>query len=147
MVRCVDAAAGIAVDVPCTAKFSILLDDGVGDAELAKRDGERDRAYARADNQDMMLRQNVIWRASAPPRFTRHKSHFFAHQRCVLWRDTLAEAGAHHFEDQFVSGIADDRLRIAMGKQSHHRGADFILNLRGHSAVGIRDQAHIAFGL
>ena len=36
MVRRVDAATGIAVDIPRAAKLSIFLDDRVGDAEVTK---------------------------------------------------------------------------------------------------------------
>ena len=69
MVRRIDAAAGIAVDVPGAAEFGVLLDDGVGDAEPAERDAERDGADAGADDQDMLLRQLLarmaVW-SSAP---------------------------------------------------------------------------------
>src|SRR5207302_38618 len=57
MVRRIDAAAGIAVDVPGAAEFSVLLDDSVGDAEAAKGDAQRDGADAGADDQHMLLRQ------------------------------------------------------------------------------------------
>src|SRR4051794_11112695 len=50
MVRCIDAAAGIAVDIPGAAEFGILLDDGVGDAEPAERNAQRDGADTRADD-------------------------------------------------------------------------------------------------
>ena len=70
MVRRIDAAAGIAVDVPGAAELGVLLDDGVGDAEAAKRDAQRDGADAGADDQDMLLRQLLarmaVW-SSAPP--------------------------------------------------------------------------------
>ena len=55
MVRRVDAAAGIPVDVPGAAEFGVLFDDGVGDAEPAERDAERDGADAGADDQDVPL--------------------------------------------------------------------------------------------
>ena len=57
MVRRIDAAAGVAVDIPGAAQFGVLLDDGVGDAEPAERDAQRDGADAGADDQHMLLRQ------------------------------------------------------------------------------------------
>ena len=70
MVRRIDAATGIAVDVPGAAEFGVLLDDGVGDAEAAERDAQRDGADAGADDQDMLLRQLLarreVW-SSVPP--------------------------------------------------------------------------------
>ena len=69
MVRRIDAAAGIAVDVPGAAEFGVLLDDGVGNAEAAERNTQRDGADAGADDQDMLLRQLLarmeVW-SSAP---------------------------------------------------------------------------------
>src|SRR6516162_6272733 len=60
MVRRVDAAARIAVDIPGAAKLGILLDDGVGNAEAPKRDAKRNGADAGADDQDMVMRQSLI---------------------------------------------------------------------------------------
>ncbi len=37
MIGRIDAAAGIAVDVPCAAQLCVLFNDGVGDAQPAER--------------------------------------------------------------------------------------------------------------
>src|SRR5580704_1132817 len=75
MIRRIDAAAGIAVDIPGPAQLVVLLDDGVGDAEMAERDGKRDRADAAADDQHMVLFQHSVSRTLAPARLARDKSH------------------------------------------------------------------------
>jgi hypothetical protein len=131
MVRRVDAAAGIAVDVPCAAEFGVLLDNGVADAELPEGHGQRDGADAGAHDQDMMMRESFVRRSLAPAGVPRDKAHFLPHQWGVFGRDVLAEAGAHHCQDQFVAGIGDDRLWGVLRKQPYDRGADFILDLRG----------------
>ena len=146
MVRRIDAAAGIAVDIPGAADLVFLLDDGVGDAETAKRDTERNRADAGADDQDMLLRQRLVGRARAPARVTRHKSHLFAHQRRVFAGDVFAERYAHHLQHQFIAGIGDDRLGLAMFIQLEHGGADFVLDLLRHAGVRVRDQANVTLG-
>src|ERR1700712_3001296 len=80
MVRRIDAAAGVAVDIPGTAELRVLLDDGVGNAELAERDSERDGADAGADDQDVLAGELfVLWRF-APARLARQEPHFLAHQ-------------------------------------------------------------------
>jgi len=116
MVRRVDAAAGIAVDVPCAAEFGVLLNNSVADAEMPECHSKRDGADAGADDQDMMMRKSLVRRALAPARFARDKAHFLPHQRGVFGRDVLAEAGAHHSQDQFVAGIRDDWLWGALGE-------------------------------
>src|SRR5579871_2761919 len=131
MVRRVDAAAGITVDVPRTAELRILLDNRVADAEMPECHGERNGAHAGADDQNMMLRQGLVRWRSAPARLARDKSHLLAHQRRVFARDIFAEAGPHHPEHQFVAGIGDDRLWLAMSEQLDDGGTDFILNIRG----------------
>src|SRR5207245_5021270 len=112
MVRRIDAAAGIAVDVPGAAEFVVLLDDGVGNAEPAKRNAERDGADAGTDDQHMLLRQLLVrwWLGTAC--FPRNKSHFLAHQWRIFRSDVFAKRGAHHLEHQFVTGVSDDGLRF-----------------------------------
>src|SRR5215468_1223126 len=78
MVRRVDPAAGIAVDVPGATKSGILLDDSVGDAELPKRHRKRNGADAGADDQDMLRRQGLIRWTTVPASFARDKSHLLA---------------------------------------------------------------------
>src|SRR6478672_2173955 len=60
MVRRIDAAAGVAVDIPGAAEVGVLLDDGVGNAEPAERYPKRNRADAGADDQHMLLFQSVV---------------------------------------------------------------------------------------
>src|ERR1700704_1343664 len=76
VVRRIDAAAGIAVDVPGAAEFIVLLDDGVGNAEPAQGDPQRNGADAGADDQHVLLRQRLTGRRLAPARFARNKAHF-----------------------------------------------------------------------
>src|SRR6266446_6116185 len=66
MVRRIDAAAGVAVDIPGAAEFGVLLDDGIGDAEPAKGNAERNRADAGAYDQHMLLRQLFAGRRLGP---------------------------------------------------------------------------------
>ena len=54
MVRCVHTATGITIDIPGAAEPVVLLDDGIGNAEPAKRDTERERADTGADDQDVV---------------------------------------------------------------------------------------------
>src|SRR4029079_12918392 len=82
MVRRVDAAAGVAVDIPGAAEFGILLDDGVGDADAAERNAQRDGADAGADDQHVLLRQLLAGWWLGPASFPGNETHFLAHQ----WR-------------------------------------------------------------
>ena len=68
VVRRIDAATGVAVDIPGAAEFGVLLDDGVGNAEPAERDAKRDGADAGADDQHMLLRQLLVGRRFGPAR-------------------------------------------------------------------------------
>ena len=147
MVRRVDAAAGIAVDVPGAAEFGVLLDNGVADAEMSEGHGKRDGADAGTDDQDMMMREGLVRWALGPARLPGNKAHFLPHQRGVFGSDVFAEAGAHHSQDHFVAGIGDDRLWGTLREQPYDRGADFMLDFRGQSGIGIGDQAYVAFGL
>ena len=147
MIGRIDAAAGISIDVPGAAQLVVFLDDGVGNAEPAERDAQRDRAHAGADDQHMLLRQGLVGRTLGPTRFARNKSHFLAHQRRIFRRDVLAEAGAHHLQHQFVAGIGDGGLGLAVCEQLEDGGADFVLDLLRHAGLGIGDQADIALGL
>src|ERR1700682_3948257 len=76
MVRRIDAAAGVAVDVPGAAELGVLLDEGGGDAERAERYAERNGADAGADDQHLLLRQLFVRGRFAPARLARNKSHF-----------------------------------------------------------------------
>ena len=147
MVRRIDAAAGVAVDVPGAAELGVLLDDGVGNAEPAEVDAERNGADAGADDQHVLLRQLFVGRRFAPSRLARNETHFFAHQRRIFRRDVFAERRAHHAQHQFVAGIDDDRLGFAVGEQVQHRGANLGLDFRRHAGLRIGDQAHVAPGL
>src|SRR6266702_8054769 len=84
VVRRVDAAARIAVDIPGAAEFGVLLDDGVGDAEPAERYAKRDRADAGADNQDMLPIQFVVGGTLGPACIAGNETHFLAHQRRIV---------------------------------------------------------------
>src|SRR4029079_14162484 len=84
MVRRIDAAAGIAVDVPGAAELGILLDDGVGDAEAAEGYAQRDGADAGADDQHVLLCQPLVRWRPAPAGFPGSETHFLAHQRRIL---------------------------------------------------------------
>src|SRR5205814_5427893 len=66
VVRRIDAAAGIAVDVPGAADLGIFLHDGVGDAEPAERDAERNGADAGANDKHMLFRKFWVGRTLAP---------------------------------------------------------------------------------
>src|SRR4051794_19321735 len=55
MIRGIDAAAWIAVDVPGAAELGVLLDDGVGNAEPAEADAQRDGADSGADDEDVIV--------------------------------------------------------------------------------------------
>src|SRR5216683_1333221 len=66
MIGRIDAAAGIPVDVPGSAEFVVLLDNGVGDTEPAERDAERDGADPGADDQDVLLLQLLARRLLCP---------------------------------------------------------------------------------
>ncbi len=147
MVRRIDAAAGIAVDVPGAADLGILLDDGVGDAEPAERDAKRDGADAGADNQHMLFGELFVRRTLAPAHFARDEAHLFAHQRGIFRCDILAECGAHHRQHQFVAGVGDHGLRLALFEQFQHGSADLVLDLLWHAGVGIGDQPHVALWL
>ncbi len=147
MVRRIDAAAGIAVDVPGSAKFVVLLDDGVGDAEAAERNPKRNGTDPSPDDQDMLLRQPLVRRTMVPARLARDKSHLLAHQRRIFRGDILAEACAHHLEHQLISGVGDIRFGSAVRKQVEDRGADLLLDFRRHAGVGIGDQPDVALGL
>jgi hypothetical protein len=92
----------------------------------------------------MLLRQGPVRRTLGPAGVARNESHFLAHQRRIFRRDVLAQARAHHLQDQRIAGIGDDRLRAAMRKQAGDRGADLVLNLLWQAGVGIRDQADVA---
>ena len=146
VVRRVDAAAGIAVDPPGAAKLGVLLDDGVGDAEMAERHTERDGADAGADDQHMLSGELFVRRPRRPARLARHKTHLLAHQRRVFRRDVLAEARAHHLQEKLFAGISDHRARRALGKQLDHSGADFVLDLAGHAGLGVGNEADVALG-
>src|SRR5438445_3503802 len=91
MVRRIDAAAGIAIDVPGAAELVVLLDDGVGDAEAPECNSKRDGADPGPDDQDMLLRKPLVRRTMGPARLARDKSHLFAHQRRIFRGDVLAE--------------------------------------------------------
>ncbi len=147
MIGRIDAAARIPVDVPGAAEFVVLLDNGVGDAEPAKRDAKRDGANPCADDQDVLLLQLLARRLLCPAHIARNESHFLAHQRRVFRRDVFAEAGVHHFQHQLIAGIGDRRPRLAVREKFEHGGADFILDFLGHTGFGIRDQADVAPGL
>ena len=136
MVRRIDAATGVAVDVPGAAEFGVLLDDGVGDAEAAKGDAQRDGADAGADDQDMLLRQLLTGWRFGPACLPGNESHFLAHQRRIFRRDVLAERRAHHLQHQLVTGVGDDGLRFAVREQLQHGGADFGLISGGTPACG-----------
>src|SRR6185312_17324851 len=71
MVGRVNAAAGIAVDIPGAAELGVLLDNGVGDAEMPERHGERDGADTGSDDQNVMLCKSLVCRTSAPACFAR----------------------------------------------------------------------------
>ena len=144
MVRRIDAAAGIAVDVPGPAKLVVLFDDGVGNAQAAERDAKRNRADPGADDQDVLLRQSLVRRSVGPAGVARDKSHFLAHQRRIFHGDVLAEAGAHHLQDQFIAGVIDDRLRVAVREQFDDGSANLILNSCGQAGVGVGDEADVA---
>ena len=145
MVRRIDAAAGIAVDIPGAAELGVLLDDGVGDAEPAERDAERHGADAGADDQYVLPGQLFVSWRFAPARLARNKPHFLAHQRRIFGCDVLAaERRAHHPQHQIVAGVRNDRRGLAVLEQLQHRGADFGLDFRRHAGVRIRDQAHVA---
>src|SRR5215475_1901193 len=60
VVRCVDAATGIAVDVPRATKFIVLFDDGVGDAQPPQCNAKRNGADPSADDQNMLFGQRLI---------------------------------------------------------------------------------------
>ena len=147
MVRRIDAAAGIAIDVPGAAELVVLLDDGVGNAETPECNSKRDGADPGPDDQDMLLRKPLVRRTMGPARLARDKSHLFAHQRRIFRGDVFAEAGAHHLEHQLISGVDNDGRRIAIREQFEYRGADILLDFPGHAGVGIGDQADVALGL
>src|SRR2546430_5546704 len=98
VVRRIDAAAGIAVDVPGAADLVVLLDDGIGDAEPSQRYTERYGADASADDQHMLLRKGFCRRLFAPGGMALNKSHLLAHQRRIFRRNVLAERRAHHLQ-------------------------------------------------
>src|ERR1700716_3224793 len=75
VVRRIDAAAGVSIDVPGAAEFVVFLDDGVGNAEPAERDTQRNGADTRADDQYMLLGQGIARRAFGPACFARDKAH------------------------------------------------------------------------
>ena len=87
-----------------------------------------------------------VRRPRRPARLARHKTHLLAHQRRIFRRDVLAEAGAHHLQQQLFAGIGDDGLRRAIGKQLDDSGADFVLDFAGHAGLGIGDEADVALG-
>src|SRR4029077_18651112 len=147
MVRRIDAAARIAVDVPGAPELVVLLDDGIGNAQATERDPKRNGTDPGSDDQDVMLRHSPLWWTLAPAGVARYKAHLLPHQRRIFRRDVLAQARAHHLENQLISGVGDDRLWIAMRKQFQDCGTDLMLDLRGHASVGIRDQADVALGL
>src|SRR5262245_44357466 len=93
MVGRIDAAAGITVDIPGAAELGVLLDDGVGDAEPAKCNAQRDGADAGADDQYVLLRKPAIrWRVG-PASLPWNEAHFLAHQRCIFRSHVFAERG------------------------------------------------------
>ncbi len=105
MIGRIDAAARIAVDVPGAAELGVLLDDGVGDAEPAEPDAERDGADAGADNEDVIALQLLAGRLLRPAHVARNECHLLAHQRRIFRRDIFAETGAHHLQHQLIAGI------------------------------------------
>ena len=113
---------------------------------MAERDTERDSADAGADDQHMLSGELFVRRLLGPARLARHKAHLLAHQRRIFRRDVLAEARPHHLQQQLLAGIGDDRLRRAVGKELHHRGADLVLDLAGHAGLGIGNEADVALG-
>ena len=147
MVRRIDAATGVTVDVPGAAELGILLDDGVGDAEPAKGDAQRDGADTSADDQDMLLRQLLTGRRFGPACLPGNETHFLAHQWRIFRRDVLAECRAHHLQHQPVARVGDDRIRLAVFEQLQHGGADFGLDFRRHAGLRIRNQPHVALRL
>ena len=147
MVRRIDAAARIAIDVPGAAQLVVLLDDGVGDAEAPECNAKRNGTDPGPDDQNMLLRQPLVHWAMGPALLARDKSHLFAHQRRIFRGDVLAEARTHHLQHQLISGVGDVRPGSAVRKQVEHRGADRLLDFRGNAGVGIGDQADVALGL
>ncbi len=146
VVRRIDAAAGIAIDVPGAAELVVLFDDGVGDAEPAERDAECNGADAGTNDQHMLFAERISGRTFAPACIAWDKCHLLAHQRRVFRRDSLAQRRTHHLQHQLVAGIGDRRLWISVGKQLHDGRADFVLNLSRHARIGIGDQADVALG-
>ena len=144
MVWCIDAATGVAVDIPGAAEFGILLDDGVGDAEAAERNAQRDGADAGADDQHMLLRELLAGRRLGPACFSGNETHFLAHQRRIFRRDVFAERRAHHLQHQLIAGVGDDRLRFPVCEQLQHGGADFGLDFGWHTGLRIRNQTDVA---
>ena len=116
MIGRIDPAAGIAVDVPCAAQLGVFLNDGVGDAQPAERHPQRNRADPGADDKNMLRVQSFAGWTIIPARVARNEAHFLAHQRRVFRRDVFAEAGAHHLQHQFVAGIGDRGLGLAVGE-------------------------------
>jgi len=105
VVRRIDAAARVAIDIPGAAEFVVLLDDGVGNAKPAEGDAKRDGADAGADDQHVLPIQLVVGGALGPADVAGYKTHFLAHQRCIFRRDVLAERRAHHSQHQLVARI------------------------------------------
>ena len=143
----IHAAAGIAIDVPGAAELVVFLDNGVGNAEPAEGDPQGDRADARADDKHMLRRQGIAGRAPGPPHIARNESHFLAHQRRIFRRDVLAETGPHHLQHQFVAGIGDRGLGLAIFEKLEDGCADFVLDLLRHPGFRIGDKADIALRL
>src|ERR1700726_1169907 len=147
MVRRIDAAAGIAVDVPGAAKFVVLLDDRIGNSQATERDPNRNGTDPGSDDQDVMSRYSLVRWTLGPAGVARDKTHLLAHQRRIFLSHVLTQARAHHLENPLIAWIGDNWRWIAVLKQFQDCGTNVFLDFRWHAGVGIRDQADVALGL
>ena len=102
MIGGIDAAAGIFVVQPDTARRTIFLDDEIGDIRQAQGLRHGNAADARTDNDDWFLGwcgDGFSARAG--------KAHLLAHHGRIFRRHGLAKACAHHAHEQGVIRIAD----------------------------------------
>ncbi len=96
MARRVDADAGIAVFIPCTADLGILLDDDMLVARLFQLERSREARHARADDQHLeaCLRRRTAFDFLA--RLGQLETDLVEEQRQEFVGDFLTHADAHH---------------------------------------------------
>src|SRR5687768_10901034 len=105
MVRRVDAAARIAVDVPSPADIGVLLDDQIANAKAPKSHTERNGADPGSHDEDSRALDALLRWTGAPVGIPRNDAHLLADHRSILRRHALAQTSAHHALHHIIAGI------------------------------------------